>query len=814
MQPVTPLFSYPRYWAECYGTAPFLPMSRAEMDKLGWDSCDIVLVTGDAYVDHPSFGMAVIGRMLESQGFRVGIIAQPDWSSKDDFMRLGKPNLFYGVTAGNMDSMINRYTSDKKLRHDDAYTPGDVGGKRPDRATLVYTQRCKEAYKEVPVVIGGIEASLRRIAHYDYWSETIRRSILLDAKADILIYGNAERPLIEVAHRIAGGETIETMQDIRGTAVIRREPLPGWRGVDSSKLDQIGRIDPIMNPYMEGAPCSDDEGTAPVEQEAKPILVQPPKQKPWEKTYVKLPAFERVKEDKVLYAHASRILHHETNPGCARALSQAHGDRIIWVNPPAFPLETDEMDGVFGLPYQRVPHPAYGNEKIPAYEMIKTSVNIMRGCFGGCSFCSITEHEGRIIQSRSEESIIKEIEEIRDKVPGFTGVISDLGGPTANMYRLRCKSPKAEQTCRRASCVWPTICPHMDTDHTPTINLYRKARDVKGIKKILIASGVRYDIAVEDPRYIKELAKYHVGGYLKIAPEHTEEGPLSKMMKPGMGSYYSFKELFDKYSKEAGKQQYLIPYFISAHPGTTDEDMVNMALWVKTNRFKLDQVQNFYPSPLANATTMYYTEKNPLNKVSRQGGDVFVVKGERRRRLHKALLRYHDPAGWPMIREALLEMGKGHLIGNGPDCLVPPEGRGEAKAERSRNKGLKPALTRHSNIVHQRGNGAGKGASAGKGAGAQGAAATASQSKPRSDTPAASKGGKAGNGKPVGSQLSKGAGNGKPAAQGAGQGKPAGKPAHKGKAPTRAGSAKPGAKPVTQGGKPAVKGNGAKRPAR
>ncbi|WP_429099667.1 YgiQ family radical SAM protein [Aeromonas rivipollensis] len=812
MQPVTHLFSYPRYWAECYGTAPFLPMSRAEMDKLGWDSCDIVLVTGDAYVDHPSFGMAVIGRMLESQGFRVGIIAQPDWSSKDDFMRLGKPNLFYGVTAGNMDSMINRYTSDKKLRHDDAYTPGDVGGKRPDRATLVYTQRCKEAFKEVPVVIGGIEASLRRIAHYDYWSETIRRSILLDAKADILIYGNAERPLIEVAHRIANGETIDTMQDIRGTAVIRKEPLPGWRGVDSSKLDQIGRIDPIMNPYMEGAPCSDDEGTAPVEQEAKPVLVQPPKQKPWEKTYVKLPAFERVKEDKVLYAHASRILHHETNPGCARALSQAHGDRIIWVNPPAFPLETDEMDGVFGLPYQRVPHPAYGKEKIPAYEMIKTSVNIMRGCFGGCSFCSITEHEGRIIQSRSEESIIKEIEEIRDKVPGFTGVISDLGGPTANMYKLRCKSPKAEQTCRRASCVWPTICPHMDTDHTPTIDLYRKARDVKGIKKILIASGVRYDIAVEDPRYIKELAKYHVGGYLKIAPEHTEEGPLSKMMKPGMGSYYSFKELFDKYSKEAGKQQYLIPYFISAHPGTTDEDMVNMALWVKTNSFKLDQVQNFYPSPLANATTMYYTEKNPLNKVSRQGGDVFVVKGERRRRLHKALLRYHDPAGWPMIREALLEMGKGHLIGNGPNCLVPPEGRGEAKAERSINKGLKPALTRHSAITHQRSNGAGNKATGGKGAGAQGAAA--SQGKPRSDTPAASKGGKAGNGKPVGSQLSKGAGNGKPAAQGAAQGKPAGKPAHKGKAPTRAGSAKPGAKPAILGGKPVAKGNGAKRPAR
>ena len=807
MQPVTNLFSYPRYWAECYGTAPFLPMSRAEMDKLGWDSCDIVLVTGDAYVDHPSFGMAIIGRLLEAQGFRVGIIAQPDWQSKDDFMKLGEPNLFFGVAAGNMDSMINRYTADKKVRSDDAYTPGGLAGKRPDRASLVYSQRCKEAYSHVPVILGGIEASLRRIAHYDYWQDKVRRSILMDATADILLYGNAERPLIEVAHRIAGGETIDTMQDIRGTAVIRKEPLPGWRGVDSSKLDQIGRIDPIPNPYMEGAPCADDEGTAPVEQEAKPILVQPPKQKPWELTYVKLPAFERVKEDKVLYAHASRILHHETNPGCARALSQAHGDRIIWVNPPAFPLETDEMDGVFGLPYQRVPHPAYGNEKIPAYDMIKTSVNIMRGCFGGCTFCSITEHEGRIIQNRSHDSIIREIEEMRDKVPGFTGVISDLGGPTANMYKLRCKSPKAEQTCRRASCVWPTICPHMDTDHSPTINLYRKARDLKGIKKILIASGVRYDIAVEDPRYIKELVTHHVGGYLKIAPEHTERGPLDKMMKPGIGTYDRFKQMFEKFSKEAGKEQYLIPYFIAAHPGTTDEDMMNMALWIKSNRFKLDQVQNFYPSPLANATTMYYTEKNPLNKVSRQGGDVFVVKGERRRRLHKALLRYHDPAGWPMIREALLEMGKGHLIGNGPDCLVPPVGRGEAKAERSRSKGLKPALTRHSAITHQRSNGAGN-----KAARSEAGAANA---------PAASRnGGKAGNGKPVGSQLQKGSGNGKSAAQGAGQGasqgKPAGqgKPVHKGKASTRAGSAKPGAKPAAQGGKPVAKGNGTKRPAR
>ncbi|MDO6462857.1 YgiQ family radical SAM protein [Pseudoalteromonas carrageenovora] len=691
------LFSYPKYWAECYGTAPFLPTSREEMDALGWDSCDVIIISGDAYVDHPSFGMAVIGRVLEAQGFRVGIIAQPDWNSKDAFMGLGKPNLFFGVTAGNMDSMINRYTAEKRMRHDDAYTPGNVGGKRPDRAVMIYSQRLREAYKGVPIVIGGIEASLRRIAHYDYWQEKVRRSILFDAKADILIYGNAERPLVEVAHRIAAGETMDTIQDIRGTAVIRKEPLPGWRGSDSTAIDKIGKIDPIPNPYgADDVGCSKSEfkqaGIDLKAEAAKPITIQPARPKPWEKTYVKLPAFEQVSVNKPLYAHASRILHQETNPGCARALFQRHGDRSIWVNPPAYPLETHEMDDVFGLPYQRIPHPSYGDAKIPAYDMIKTSVNIMRGCFGGCSFCSITEHEGRIIQSRSQESIIEEIEQIRDKVPGFTGVISDLGGPTANMYKLRCTSKKAESTCRRLSCVYPDICKHIDTDHTPTIDLYKKAREVKGIKKILIASGVRYDLAVRDPRYVKELVTHHVGGYLKIAPEHTEDGPLSKMMKPGMGAYDQFKELFDKYSKEAGKKQYLIPYFISAHPGTKDEDMVNMALWLKTNDFKLDQVQNFYPSPMANATTIYHTEMNSLRNIKNNAEVVPVPKGARQRRLHKAILRYHDASGWPMIREALRKMGKANLIGKGPNCLVPEEGRDEKAGKGGKGR---PALTRH-----------------------------------------------------------------------------------------------------------------------
>lgn len=698
IQPDRTLFSWPRYWAACFGPAPFLPMSREEMDALGWDSCDVILVTGDAYVDHPSFGMAIVGRMLEAQGFRVGIIAQPDWRDKSAFMRLGKPNLFFGVTAGNMDSMINRYTADKKLRHDDAYTPDNVGGARPDRTTLVYTQRCKEAWSDVPVILGGIEASLRRTAHYDYWSDTVRRSVLIDAKADMLIFGNGERPLVEVAHRLARGEAIADIVDVRNTAIIRKEALVGWSGVDSTRLDAPGRIDPIPHPYGEDLPCED----AQPEVKAKPVTVQAPRPKPWEKTYVLLPSYEKVKGDKVLYAHASRILHHETNPGCARALMQKHGDRYIWINPPAIPLSTDEMDAVFALPYQRVPHPAYGKRRIPAYEMIRFSVNIMRGCFGGCSFCSITEHEGRIIQSRSQDSIINEIEAIRDSVPGFTGIISDLGGPTANMYMLRCTSPRAEQTCRRLSCVYPEICSHMNTDHQPTIDLYRRARALKGVKKILIASGVRYDLAVADPRYIKELATHHVGGYLKIAPEHTEKGPLSKMMKPGMDSYYRFKELFDTWSKQAGKKQYLIPYFISAHPGTADEDMVNLALWLKRHRFRLDQVQNFYPSPLANSTTMYYTGRNPLAKIDYKSEEVVVARGERQRRLHKALLRYHDSANWPLIRTALESMGKKHLIGARRECLVPAATPAEMREARRQNAGNKTALTRHTPMKQQR----------------------------------------------------------------------------------------------------------------
>lgn len=671
-----PITSYRKYWAHRFGPAPFLPMSRKEMEALGWDSCDIVLVTGDAYVDHPSFGMAVIGRVLEAQGFRVGIIAQPDWQSADAFKALGKPNLFWGVTAGNMDSMINRYTADRKVRSDDAYTPGDVGGKRPDRAAIVYSQRCREAFKDVPIVLGGIEGSLRRIAHYDYWSDKVRHSVVLDAKCDILLYGNAERAIVEIAHRLAARDPVENITDVRGTAFMRRSTPEGWFELDSTQVDMPGRVEDHINPYMtiadqakaQGQSCMKEEGAQPV---SFPALKAKLKVPPRENSVIRLPSYEKVKSDPVLYAHANRVLHLETNPGNARALVQAHGERDVWLTPPPIPLTTAEMDHVFGLPYARAPHPAYGDARIPAWEMIRFSVNIMRGCFGGCTFCSITEHEGRIIQSRSEDSVIQEIEDIRDKVAGFTGVISDLGGPTANMYRIGCKSPEIEAACRKPSCVYPGICQNLNTDHGPLVKMYRRARALKGVKKILIGSGLRYDLAVQSPEYVKELVQHHVGGYLKIAPEHTEAGPLSKMMKPGIGSYDKFKQMFEKFSEEVGKKQYLIPYFIAAHPGTSDEDMMNLAIWLKRNGFRADQVQTFYPSPMATATAMYHSGKNPLRKIGRESEGVDIVKGERRRRLHKAFLRYHDPNNWPVLREALKAMGRADLIGNGKHHLIP-----------------------------------------------------------------------------------------------------------------------------------------------
>lgn len=687
------IYSYPKYWAECFGPAPFLPMSREEMDLLGWDSCDVIIVTADAYVDHPSFGMAVVGRLLEAQGFRVGIIAQPEWDSAEPFKALGKPNLFFGVTGGNMDSLINRYTADLRLRSDDAYTPNAEPGKRPDRSVIVYSQRCREAYYDTPIIIGGIEASLRRIAQYDYWSDKVRRSILVDANADMLLFGNAERALSELAHEMANGKTPADCWDLRGSTLLRETVPAGWTEIDSTRIDWPAKIDKIPNPYdfhntspagnafPEATDATGCSSTAANQDKAAPDAAQPiriiplPLQRKTEfdqeTSYIRLPAFHKVVNDPALYAHASRVLHQEANPYNGKVLVQRHGTREVWVNPPPIPLDTDEMDWVFDLPYQRKPHPSYGNARIPAYDMIKTSVNIMRGCFGGCTFCSITEHEGRIIQSRSEDSIIREIEKIRDQVPGFTGTISDLGGPTANMYKLNCKSPAIQKTCKRLSCVYPNICKHLNTDHSPTTQLYRKARAVPGIKRVAVASGLRYDLALKDPEYIEELVTHHVGGYLKIAPEHSEDKTLSKMMKPGISAYNDFKKLFDKFSRKAGKKQYLIPYFIAAHPGCDDEDMLNLSLWLKEHDFKPDQVQTFYPSPMALATAMYYSERNPLEKVRYKSERLSVCKDLDQRRLQKAFLRYHDEKNWPILRAALTRLGRQDLIGSGSNCLVP-----------------------------------------------------------------------------------------------------------------------------------------------
>ncbi|ARN83783.1 YgiQ family radical SAM protein [Methylocystis bryophila] len=664
-QSAKPLFSYRRYWAHRFGVAPFLPMTRAEMERLGWDSCDVILVTGDAYVDHPSFGMAIVGRLLEAQGFRVGIIAQPEWRDAQAFTALGKPNLFFGVTSGNMDSMVNRYTADRRLRHNDSYTPNGEGGKRPDRATIVYAQRAREAYPTTPVVLGGIEASLRRIAHYDYWSDKVRRSILLDAKADLLLYGNAERALVEVAHRIAKGGIGQDFEDVRGVALLREATPEDWLEAHAEDLD------------------SADEGRG----------------GKGENIVVRLPAFEQVANDPEAYARASRVLHKESNPGNARPLTQRHGSRDIWLTAPPIPLTSAEMDAVYELPFARAPHPSYAGAKIPAWEMIRHSVTIMRGCFGGCSFCSITEHEGRIIQSRSEGSILREIETIRDKTEGFTGIISDIGGPTANMYRMACKDRETEAVCRRLSCVFPDICKNLNTSHEALIALYRKARAVPGVKKVMVASGVRYDLAVKSPAYVKELVEHHVGGYLKIAPEHTEAGPLSKMMKPGIGAYDRFKQLFDAAARAAGKEYFLIPYFIAAHPGTRDEDMMNLALWLKRNKYRADQVQTFLPSPMALATAMYHSGVNPLKPVRHGASEkVEAVKGLRQRRLHKAFLRYHDPENWPVLRDALKAMGRADLIGPGKHQLVPswqPAGTGKAgEGRRGGEKGTRRFLTK------------------------------------------------------------------------------------------------------------------------
>jgi uncharacterized radical SAM protein YgiQ len=619
---------------------PFLPVTRADLDARGWDQLDIIIVTGDAYVDHPAFGPVLIARFLEGRGFKVGIIPQPDWHSAAPFRALGKPRLFFGVSAGNLDSMLNRLTAQKKNRGEDQYSPGGRTGCRPDRATIVYAQRCREAYPEVPIVLGGIEASLRRIAHYDYWSDKVRRSILLDAKADLLVFGMGERPIWEIASRMRQGAAASELRDIRGTAYL----------INDAEMRR---------------------------HEADPARMAADR-----KTVV-LPSFEEISRDKLAFARMSRAFQMETNPGNARPIAQRHGDRGVYFNPPAFPLEDGAgagsggasvaMDELYDLPFNRAPHPMY-SERIPAFETVKHSVVLMRGCFGGCTFCSITEHEGRVIQNRSASSVLREIRALR-RMDDFRGTVTDLGGPTANMYRMRCKSEEIERSCRRLSCVHPGICENLETDHGPLVELMRQVRGEEGVKHVFIASGVRYDLAERSPEYVKELAAHHVGGQLSVAPEHVSPRVLDKMKKPGIESFERFQQMFACASQEAGKEQYDIPYFISGHPGSTLEDMVELAVWLKRNGKRPRQVQDFIPTPMSMAACMYYSGFDPFTLQP-----VYTATGLREKKLQKALLLYWNPEQWPLVREALELAGRRDLIGRGPGCLVPPE----TAAERSR----------------------------------------------------------------------------------------------------------------------------------
>lgn len=622
-----------------------MPTTRAEMEERGWDELDILIVNGDAYVDHPAFGGALIGRFLEARGFKVGMISQPTFRDTSDLTRMGAPRLMVGITAGNLDSMLNKLTAQKKVRSEDQYSPGGRPGLRPNRASIVYSNLCRQAFPGVPIVVGGIEASLRRIAHYDYWSDQVRRSVLLDAKADLLIFGMGERPVWEVADRLRRGERIGAIRDVRGTAHVLRKGE--WEHIEASRYVGDGKT-------------------------------------------VILPSYEAVASDKEAFAEMSRAFQMETNPGNARPLLQPHGVEAVRFNPPAFPLETSDMDALYDLPFTRVPHPSYG-ERIPAYDTVKHSIVTMRGCFGGCTFCSITEHEGRVIQSRSAESVLREVRALR-RMGDFRGTITDLGGPTANMYQMACKDDAIEKACRRMSCVFPEVCENLVTDHQPLIQLMKAVREEEGVKKVFIASGIRYDLAERSPEFVAELATHHTGGQLSVAPEHSKKDVLDRMKKPGIESYERFAEHFRCASDAAGKEQHLIPYFISGHPGSTLKEMVELALYLKKTGSRPRQVQDFIPTPMSMAACMYYTGLDPFTR-----RPVYTAKDLHEKRLQKALLLYWDPAHHDEAREALIKAGRGDLIGNKPHCLVPPAtGKGalprhvQERARRGRPERGKP----------------------------------------------------------------------------------------------------------------------------
>ncbi len=605
--------------------AAFLPTTRADMNERGIEQLDILIVTGDAYVDHPAFGPVLIARFLEGRGFKVGLIAQPDWQSPADIARMGRPKLFVGVTAGNLDSMLNKLTAQKKMRSEDQYSPGGRTEARPNRASIVYSNLCRQAFPGLPIVLGGIEASLRRIAHYDYWSDSVRRSILLDAKADLLVFGMGEHAAWEIARRLSAGEAISALTDVRGTAHVKKNP-DEWQAIarDASRFVRDGKS-------------------------------------------VLLPSYEEVCADKQAFATMSRLFQFETNAHNGRSILQVHGKQAVFFNPPALPLAESEMDGLYDLPFTRKPHPVYAGQRIPAYDTVKESIVTMRGCFGGCTFCSITEHEGRIIQSRSAESVLREVRQL-SRMSGFSGTISDVGGPTANMYKMACKDERTESACRRLSCVHPGVCENLKTDHQPLIDLLRQVRAEKGVKRVFIASGIRYDLAERSPEFIAELAKHHTGGQVSVAPEHSNPEVLKKMKKPGIEVYERFAQAFCQASEAAGKEQYLVPYFITGHPGSTLNDTIDLALYLKRQNLRPRQIQDFIPTPMAIATAMYHTGIDPLSNEP-----VYTARDMREKRMMKALIFWWDPQHHALSREALKKAGRGDLIGRGPTHLVPPD---------------------------------------------------------------------------------------------------------------------------------------------
>jgi uncharacterized radical SAM protein YgiQ len=575
---------------------PFIPINKEEAYGRGWSELDVIFVSGDAYVDHPSFGVPLLARLLEANGFRVGIIPQPDWRNKDGFTVLGRPRLFFAVSSGAMDSMVAHYTPARKLRSDDAYTPGNRHGSRPNRATIVYTSRIKEAYRGVPVVIGGIEASLRRFAHYDFWEDKIRRSILLDSKADLLVYGMGEHPILQLAERTAKGEPFSEIRNIRGTA------------------------------YVCGGRICETTGAGPA--------------------IVDLPSFESIVADRVKFAEAFQLISGELNPFCANTIRQQHGERILICNPPAFPLSDAELDALYALPFEKVPHHSY-KDIIPAYEQIKTSITTHRGCFGGCAFCAIAQHQGKIVQSRSESSIIKEIKKLAG-YSWFKGSVSDIGGPTANMYGLTCGNSQLRERCRRTSCMFPQLCGHLNASGKKAASLLRRVREIKGVRHVAVSSGVRYDLQGSQQEYFAELLKHHVGGLLKVAPEHLVEKVTALMHKPHPAVFAKFLTFFKNESQRAGKRQHIVPYLISGHPGCTLSDMVDAALVLKKLGIKVEQVQDFTPTPGTLSTCMHYTGLDPFT-----GETVYVPRSEKEKRLQKSLLLYHLPDHYESVLTAL-----------------------------------------------------------------------------------------------------------------------------------------------------------------